>query len=142
MLGNLHDGVKHVKAIGHTAAGTDGSAVLSNAIATAGFGRARVCIELGTVTNNGVLKAAIKGCSTSGGSYVALVDLGDDGFVATSKSEKCVVLDCPVEIGAEFIKVEYQRVTANIELDAITVDLYDADVVPANAGDVCKSAAV
>lgn len=142
MLGNLHDGVKHLKPVGHTAAGTDGSAVLSSAIATAGFGRVRVCFELGTVTSTGVLKAAIKGSSTSGGAYTAIVDLGADGFVATGKSEKTVVLDCPVENGAEFIKVEYQRVTANIELDAITVDLYGADVVPANAGDVCESAAV
>lgn len=130
MIGNLHDGVVHKKYIGNTAAGTDGSAVTSNAIATAGYKRVRVCIELGTVTSTGVVKASILGAATSSGDFAEIVGLGSDGFVATGKSDNTIILDCPIGNGAEFIKIQYQRTTANIELDGITYDLYDARVVP------------
>lgn len=130
MIGNLHDGVVHKKYIGNTAAGTDGSAVSSNAIATAGFRRIRVCIELGAVTSNGVIKASILGSATSSGSFVEIIGLGTDGFVATGKSDNSIILDCPVGVGSEFIKIQYQRTTANIELDGITYDFYDARKVP------------
>jgi len=130
MIGNLHDGVKHKKYIGHTAAGTDGSAVASSALATAGFDRVRVCIELGTVTSGGVIEASISGCATASGDFVDIVSLGDSGYTATGKSEGTIILDCPLGNGAEFIKVNYKRKTANIELDGITLDFYSTDVVP------------
>ena len=130
MLGNLHDGVFHKKYIGNTAAGQDGSAVASSAIATAGFKRIRVVIELGAVTSNAVLKASVSACDTSSGSFVDIASLGTDGFVATGKSDNTVIIDAPLDVGCEFVKINYQRTTANIELDAITFDLYDARVVP------------
>lgn len=132
MIGNLHDGVKHVKLAGNVAAGKDGSVVASSAIATAGFDRIRVCIELGAVTDTGALEAFISGCSTSNGSFTSIVSFDDegDGVVVSGKSDKTVILDCKLGLGAEFVKINYQRTVANIELDGIYYDLYASDIVP------------
>ena len=135
MIGNLYDGVVHKKLIGNTAAGKDGSAVASDAIATAGFDRVRVCIELGAVVDAATFVASISACSTSTGTFEDVVKFSDatdptDPAVLTGKSDGIIVLDCPLGLGREFIKVNYQRTTQNIELDGITLDFYGVRVIP------------
>lgn len=135
MIGNLYDGVVHKKLIGNTAAGKDGSAVASNAIATAGFDRVRVCIELGAVVDEATFTASISACDTSTGSFEDVVLFADendptDPVVITGKSDTTLILDCALGLGREFIKVNYQRTTQNIELDGIYLDFYGVRVIP------------
>ena len=132
MIGNLHDGVVHKKLIGNTAAGKDGSAVASNALPTAGFDRVRVCIELGTVTDDATFVASVSACNTSTGTFKDVLSFDDDGEPVdiTGESDKTIILDCPLGLGREFIKINYQRTTQNIELDGITLDFYGVKVVP------------
>lgn len=135
MIGNLHDGVVHKKLIGNTAAGKDTNAVASNAIPTAGFDRVRVCIELGAVTDAATFVASISACSTSSGTFKDVVKFSDatdpdDPAVMTDKSDGIVILDCPLGLGREFIKINYQRTTQNIELDGIFLDFYNVRKIP------------
>lgn len=132
MIGNLHDGVVHKKLIGNTAAGKDASAVASDAIPTAGFDRVRVCIELGAVTDAATFEASISACDTSTGTFADVVSFDDDGdpVVLTGKSDKTIILDCPLGLGRDFIKINYQRTTQNIELDGILIDFYGVRTVP------------
>ena len=135
MIGNLYDGVVHKKLIGNTAAGKDASAVASDAIATAGFDRVRVCIELGAVTDAATFEASISACDTSTGTFVDVVKFADatdpdDPAVLTGKSDGTIILDCPLGLGRDFIKINYQRTTQNIELDGILIDFYGVRTVP------------
>jgi hypothetical protein len=120
----------HKKILGNTAAGQDASAVVGTAIDVTSLGkfdRARLVIELGAVTSGGVLKAGLQECDTSGGTYVTIADLGD-GEVCTGKSDNTIIFDVPLK--KRYLKYTYQRTTANIELDSLTIELYSSGKIP------------
>ena len=128
-MANISASCYHAKYVGNVAAGTDGSAVLSDAIdvaAKGSFDRVRVVCELGAVTSGGKIALAVKSAATSTGDYTAEASLAST--VATGKSDNSIIIDCP--ISQPFIKIEYQRATANVELDAITYDLYNSRKIP------------
>jgi hypothetical protein len=120
----------HKKILGNTAAGQDASAVVGTAIDVTSLGkfdRARLIIELGAVTSGGVLKAGLQECATSGGTYVTIADLGN-GEVCTGKSDNTIIIDVP--LSERYLKYTYQRTTANIELDSLTIQLYSSGKIP------------
>ena len=127
-MANISSCMYHVKLAGNVSAGTDASAVLSDAIdvlAKGTFDRIRVVCELGAVTSTGKIALAVKCASSSTGDYSAVAKL--DATTATGKSDNTIIIDCPI---SEFVKIEYQRTTANVELDAITYDLYNSRKIP------------
>lgn len=121
----------HKKILGNTAAGQDASAVVGTAIDVTSLGkfdRVRLVIELGAVTSGGVLKAGLQECDTSGGTYVTIANLGTNGEVCTGKSDNTIIFDVPLK--KRYLKYSYQRSTANIELDSLTIELYSSGKIP------------
>lgn len=128
-MSNISASCYHVKLIGNTAAGTDANAVASDAIdvlSKGTFDRIRVVCELGAVTSGGKIAIAVKQCDTSTGTFATVAEL--ESTVATGKSDNSIIIDCP--ISQQFIKIVYQRATANVELDGIMYDLYSSRKIP------------
>lgn len=118
----------HVKLAGNVAADVDASAVASDAIDVGSLGtfdRIRVCVELGAVTDTGKIAVAVKCASTASGTYTAVASLAATD--ASDKDDNTIIIDCAID---DFVKIEYQRTVADIELDGIYYDLYDSDKVP------------
>lgn len=139
MKHNLKLHSKLVRLSGQVAAGTDGSRVTSLAeVDTQGYSHAMVVAQLGTVSSGGVFNLWAKLSHTSG-SYGA----GTVGDVrnanATDWSNKFVVID-EGNLRRRYLRVDYQRTTANVTIDAIWVLLYSAAVSP--AADANSSASV
>lgn len=130
MAGILANQFRETKLLGNTAAGTDQAAAASDAIDARGFDRALVTLYLGAVTATGKLIMSIQECDTSAGTFADIpsADLGAEGTVLTGKSDNEIVFDVPVREG--YIKVAYQRTTANVEFDALTVKLYNPKKLP------------
>lgn len=131
MAGILSNQFQPQKLLGNTAAGTDETEVTGNAIDARGYDRALFMLDLGAVTATGTLTFNVQECATSDGTYADITgaDLGATALVLTGKSDDKILMDVPVRLG--YLKVQYQRGTANVEIDALNVLLYNPKKLPA-----------
>lgn len=143
MAGILTNQFQPQKLLGNTAAGTDQAEVTGNAIDARGYDRALFMLDLGAVTATGTLTFNVQECDTSDGTFADIsgANLGADALVLTGKSDDKIIMDVPVRLG--YLKVQYQRGTANVELDALNVLLYNPKKLPtAQHSDVFKAVIV
>ena len=127
MLGNLSNSLYWIKASGNVAAGQDMAEVDGADIDARGFDRALFIVELGAVTTNGKFALQIQE-SADGDTWADITDAGFAAATATGKSDDTILIDVPVSKG--YVRYQYQRTVANVELDAIQVLLYNAKKIP------------
>ena len=121
--------VWHKKFQGNTAAGIDDAPVNGEALdltALGTFSRARLILELGAVTESGKLMAVLQESESEGGEFTNVAGLEETGEDVTGKSDTSIVIDVPAV--KRFLRYAYQRSTANIELDSVTIELYSSTV--------------
>lgn len=136
MLGNLTKSIYWDKILGNTVAGTDVAEVDGSAIDARGFDRALFIMELGAVTDTGKLSFNIQEGS-DGTNFTDITGAGFAATVATGKSDDTIFIDVPVTKG--YLRYQYQRTTANVEIDALQVALYNSKKIPVSqSSDVWK----
>lgn len=129
MLGNITKSIFWKKLSGNVAAGQDISEVDGSAIDARGYDRALIIIELGAVTSTGKFSLQIQEGS-DGTNFTDIAGAGFDATTATGKSDDTILVDVPVKKG--YIRYQYQRTVANVEVDAIQVALYNSKKIPVN----------
>jgi len=109
---------------GTVTAGTDGSFVTSLAeIDTQGFNSVRVIVQVGTVTSTGVLNLRLKNSDTT-----ATYGAGTIDNIQTAQglvSDRLVLLEVYKPL-RRFLRLDYQRITANVVITGIIVELFNA----------------
>jgi hypothetical protein len=130
MAGILANQFKLVKLLGNTVADTDQDEVTGNAIDARGFDRALFILQLGAVTATGTLTLNVQEGAEAAGDFVDIAgaNLGESALVLTGKSDNEIFMDVPVNEG--YLKVQYQRATANVEIDVLNVILYNPKKLP------------
>ena len=125
---------------GPITAGTDGSFVTSlTEIDMRGYSAARIIFHVGTVTGSGVITTRVKNSNTSGTYGAGTIDrVGTD--VVGGTSDRLLIHDIR-KPKRRFLRVDYQRTVANVVVNSIIVELYDAYEKPVTqaAADVTAS---
>jgi hypothetical protein len=127
MIGNIINSLYWDKILGNTAAGVDGSEVDGDAIDARGFDRALFILELGAVTATGKVAFNIQE-SANGLTFTDIAGAGFAATTATGKSDDTILIDVPVNQG--YLRYQYQRSVANVEIDALQVALYGSGKIP------------
>jgi hypothetical protein len=110
---------------GAVSAGTDGSFVTSLAeIDTQGFNSVRFIVMVGTVTPTGVINLRLKNSDTTAAYGSGTIDnmLSAAGTV----SDRLVLMEVFKPL-RRFLRLDYQRITANVVITGIIVELFNAN---------------
>lgn len=122
------------------AAGTDGAFVTSlPEIDMRGYDSARIIVHVGTVTGSGVLTTRLKNSNTSGSFGAGTIDrVGTD--IAGGTSDRLLIHDV-YKPKRRYLRLDYQRTVANVVINSIIVELYNAREKPVTqaAADVTAS---
>jgi len=124
---------------GAVTAGVDGSFVTSlPEIDTQGFSSVRIAVLVGTVTSTGVINLRLKNSDTTATYGAGTIDniLTASGLV----SDRLVLMEV-YKPQRRFLRLDYQRITANVVITGIVVELYNAleEAVPQLSTQVSSS---
>lgn len=120
---------------GPVAAGTDAGFVQLGEIDMQGYNAVRVIYVLGTVVATGLFAARLKNYDTTNGesavgSTVGVITDPVTGIVTEASDADGLVIHEVFRPQERFITPEYQRTVANVTINAVIVELFNADDQP------------
>jgi len=129
---------------GAVAAGTTDTLTFTE-VDCKGYRNARIIVVLGAVTATGTARLNAKGSDTSATYGAGTIDTycpaANEPIGTTGDSQKILSLEIH-RLRRRYLRAQLVRATANVAIECVIVELFNAEEVPAGAGDTTSTQTV